>query len=287
MYKFGLDPRKARPAVRASEEPIIRFFSYHDAHPIALGMVVLERFGPEALDWEHDTLRREIVEDFNATSVSDHNWQKIQAFRTLLLATSPWQEWEVFENVIQALNNNIPDPEMVQRCSVAQIMAGVDIINEIRSEPFGVDVARYVAACAIENGVTYLPDPLGFARETLADPQYVCMDCGNVDDDDLTDDRCDVCTRRFEDHRPLNGKPADGVPESAGKKLQKFKKRDPAAAEEQFEAWKNIDDGVADVDAENPAHVQAAKLVVAYRYMLRRRRELVEQLEELKSWVKH
>ena len=287
MYKFGLDPRKARPAVRASEEPIIRFFSYHDAHPIALGMVILDRFGPKSMDWDHDALRKEIVDDFKATSVSDHNWQKIQAFRTILLVSSPWYEWEVFENVVQALNNNIPDPEVVQRCSVAQLMAGVDIINEVREEPFSEDVSRYIAACAIENGITYLPEPLAFAQEALSEPQYICKDCGNVEDDDHEDGRCDVCVRRFDDEKNLNGKPAPGTPAGMGKNVTRFVKRDPSAAKEQFEAWKGVGDGEVDVDREDPAQVQAAKLVVAYRYMIGRRKELVEQLEELKTWVQN
>lgn len=283
MYKFGLDPTRVRPAVRASEEPIIRFFSYHDAHPIALGMVVLERFGPEAVEWEAEALKTEIIKSFKATSISDHNWQKLQAFRAILLATSPWSEWEVFENVMQAFNNNIPNPEIVQRCTVAQLMAGVDIMNEIREEEFHPEVERYISACAIEDGITCLPGPLAFAQETLSEPQYRCRDCGNEDDDDLEDGRCDVCVERYADERNLNRKPAPHVPDGIGRNIERFLKRDPAGVKELFERWKGSEQ--EDVDHEDPVQVQAAKLVVAHKYMLQRRGELVEQLKELKSWV--
>jgi hypothetical protein len=41
------------------------------------------------------------------------------------------------------------------------------------------------------------------------------------------------------------------------------------------------------VDVRDTLDVQAAKLVTASKYMLLRRKQLVEQLEELKSWVTH
>jgi hypothetical protein len=149
--------------VVASLEPIIRFFSYHDAHPVALGMVLMEKFGHDWVDWEPDALKHEIITSFRATSVSDHNWQKIQAFRTCLLVTTPWAEWHIFENIVLAMNNVIPDPFVLQQCSVAQLMAGVDIINQVREEEFGTEIEGYVASCAIDEGLMWLPEPLDFA----------------------------------------------------------------------------------------------------------------------------
>ena len=286
MEKWGLDIAKAPAAVQASLEPITRFFSYHDAHPVALTMALMEKFNVEWLEWEPETLKQEILTTFRATSISEHNWQKIQAVRTLTQTVGFWSEWHIFEKVIQALNNNVPRFDITQRCTMAQLMAGVDIANQVRKEDFGDEIERYVAACAIEEGVTYLPAPVDFAKKALSQPMYRCRDCGEVDTDDL-DGRCDFCTGRFQDEKPLNMKPMAQVPNSAGRNLEKFLKIDPAPARKRFEQVKGKDPDSLELDDDNAEDVQAAKLMVAYRYMQLRQQQLVEQLEELKSWVTH
>lgn len=285
---FGLDVRKAPRSVQASLEPIIRFFSYHDAHPVALGMVLIEKFGYEWLEWDSEVLKDEIIRSFRATSISDQNWQKIQAFRTLLLVTTPWAEWDVFENVILALNNVVPNPDIVQKCSVSQLLAGADIMNQIRDEKFGLEICGYAASCAIDDGVLWLPSPLSCANDVLHEPSYRCKDCGTVGlwTGAITQDkRCDYCCERFSHGREFDGKPNPSLPEECGKNIERFLKRDPEDVEKRFEEWKSEDS--ADVNPEDPTDVQAAKLVVAYKYMLLRRQQLVDQLEELKSWVTH
>jgi hypothetical protein len=286
MEKWGLDIAKAPAAVQASLEPITRFFSYHDAHPIAMTMALMEKFSVEWLEWEPETLKQEILTTFRATSVSEHNWQKIQAVRTLTQTVGFWEEWHIFEKIIQALNNNVPRFDITQRCTVAQLMAGVDIANQVRKEDFGDEIARYIAACAIEEGVTYLPPPVDFAGKTLSQPMYRCRDCGEVETDDL-DGRCDFCTGRFQDEHPLNMKPMAQVPDSAGRNLEKFLKIDPEPARKRFEQVKGKNPDDLQLDDDNTEDVQAAKLMVAYNYMQLRRNQLVEQLEELKSWVTH
>ena len=289
LPKFGLDIRKASAAVAASLEPIIRFFSYHDAHPVALGMVLMEKFSYEWLEWEAEALRHAIVTTFRATSVSDHNWQKIQAFRTLLSVTSPWSEWDAFENVVLSLNNVIPDTLVIQQCTVAQLMAGVDMIRQIRDkEEFGPEVLGYIASCAIEEGVTWLPEPLDAANEILSEPRYLCKDCGNVgrmEGGVLKDKRCDSCSERVFHGREFDGKPNPKLPKDRGKNIEEFLVRDPGGLPAKFEEWKKLEEVAP--DPEDPVDVQAAKLVGAYKYMMLRRKQLVDQLEELKTWVTH
>lgn len=285
---FGLDVRKAPKSVQASLEPIIRFFSYHDAHPIALGMVLVEKFGYEWLEWDAEVLKDEIIKSFKATSVSDQNWQKIQAFRSLLLVISPWTEWDIFEKIILSLNNVIPIPDVVQKCSISQLMAGVDIMDQIREEPITPDVCGYIASCAIDEGVTWLPDPLSCANELLSEPHYRCKDCGNVGPLEgavTKDKRCDNCCERYTYGREFDGKPNPNLPGECGSNIEYFLKRDPKDLPQRFEELKNKDS--ADLDETDPVDVQAAKLVVAHKYTLLRRAQLIEQLEELKSWVTH
>lgn len=286
MTKWGLDITKAPAPVQASLEPIIRFFSFHDAHPVALTLVLMEKFGTEWLEWEPDTLKREILTTFRATSVSEHNWQKIQAVRVLTSTMGFWNEWHIFEKIIQALNNNVPRFDITQRCTLSQLMAGVDIANTIRKETYGDEPQRYIAACALDEGVVYLPPPLDFAQGVLSEPTYRCKVCGNVDTDDL-DGKCDFCTGRFADEHPLNMKPHRDVSATAGTNIERYMKYDPAPVEKRFFELKSKGPEVLKLDENKTEDVQATKLVVAYDYMMKRNRQLAEQLEELKSWVTH
>ena len=284
LIKWGLDVTKATPAVQASLEPIVRFFSYHDAHPVALTMVLMEKFGVDWFEWEPETLKEEILQTFNATSVSEHNWQKIQAVRTLTSTVGFWVEWHIFEKIIQALNNNIPRFDISQRCSMAQLMAGVDTANTIRKETYEDETQRYIACCAIDEGVNYLPPPLDFAQPILSEPKYKCRVCGQIENDDL-DGKCDFCCGRFQHEHPLSMKCNPRLPASAGTDVERFLTRDPAPVEKRFNTLKVKDK--LDLDDEKPEDVQAAKLMVAYDYMRLRQQQLVDQLEELKSWVTH
>lgn len=281
--RWGVDISKVPPPVRDSLEPITRFFSYHDAHPVALTFALMEKFGLQWIVWEETTLRREILETFKATSISENNWNKIRAVRVINSNSACWHEWHVFEKIIQALNNNVPRFDIAQRCTVAQLMAGVDILNAIDKRTFGDDIEKYVAASAVEEGLTYLPEPLDFAQGALSWPMYECLDCGNVDTYDMDDDRCDFCVGRFQGEHPLDGKPQPNVHPEAGRKIKKFLKRDPGPAKDRFMDFKA--NRSLEMSDEVPEDVQAVKLMVAYEYMLLRRKQLVEQLKELKSWI--
>jgi hypothetical protein len=285
LLRWGIDPTKAPPPVLASEEPIIRFFSYHDAHPIALTLVLMEKFGTDWIDWEPEVLKSEILLSFKANSVSEHNWQKIQAVRVLLKTVGFWREWGIFEKIIHALNNNVPRFDIAQRCTISQLMAGVDIVKSLRVELFDDEIQRYIVACAMDAGVTYLPPPLDFAQEILTRPMYKCNVCGSIDLDNMKDGRCDFCCGRFQHGHILSMKPSPHLPKTTGTNVERFNTCDPEPVKKRYDelrkkGWDDVtlNDSVSE-------DVQAAKLVVASDYVLKRKRELVEQLEELKSWV--
>lgn len=272
------------PPPPPNREPVGRYFNYHDAHPVTLMMALLEKFGPECFDWEGETLKSEIAITFNSPIISEHNWQKIQAVKALTGTVGFWKEWHIFEKIIQALNNNVPRFDISQRCTVAQLMAGVDIVNTIRKETYGEEPQKYVAACAVDQGVTYLPPPLDFAQEVLSEPRRKCRVCGTDALDDL-EGRCDFCCGRFQDGKPLNFKPSPHVPKDAGTDVVRYLARDPSAAKERFEELKLKDRSEMTLSDESAEDVQAAKLMVAYDYMRTRQKQLVDQLEELKSWM--
>lgn len=305
--KAVLDLAKIAAAINDPQGPVPRLLRYHDAHPITFMMVLMKgfkeleeelakktptkddddrsHFGLDWLEWDPDVLHQQIRDLYGAVTISEHNWQKIQAIRTLMTSVGFWQEWEVFEKVVQALNNNVPRFDIAQPCTMAQLMAGVDIANSMRVEEFSDEIKRYIAACAIEEGVMYLPPPLEFAQEVLSEPKYRCNTCGHIDYDDLDDDRCDYCSGRFSDDHPLNMKANPNVPRERGMDIVRYKVRDPDPARDRFNEWKLKDPNEIDVDDESIVDVQAAKLVVAYRYMKLRQDQLDSQLKELEAWV--
>lgn len=139
------------------------FLSHHDAHPFALDVLLLKLFGPQVYDWEWATIRQELQARFS-TTVSELNFNKIEAMRTLHRSDRAWSRWEVFEKICQAVNNNIPMFDRMQRCSIEQLWNAVRIMALVRREKFEGDVPGYVAAVFLDEAVSHCPGPLSFAR---------------------------------------------------------------------------------------------------------------------------
>jgi hypothetical protein len=147
------------------------FLAHHDAHPFALDVLLLKLFGPQYFDWEWATIKGEIRHRFSST-ISELNFNKIEAMRTLHRSDRAWSRWEVFEKVVQAINNNIPMFDRMQRCSLEQLWNGARIMGLVRKERFKLDVPRYVAAVFHEDSVWHCPGPLSFARSLVRqDPE--------------------------------------------------------------------------------------------------------------------
>ena len=251
--------------------PISLFFGWHDAHPAVLGNLLLRNFGLDMLEWEAEALQQSIKKDLGVLSISNSNWQKIQAFRTLLNTVSAWSEWEIFENIILAFNNIIPNPEVLQKCSVAQLLCGVTIINSIREYEWQEDIHKYIAACAIEQGITWLPEPLQNARPYIEKPYFKCPVCDHVVD---VDSVAMKCVLSYDTEFPFNDQGSS--PDCPLKKgwMRLVKKRvDGSSVGYLFEQWKELSELA--FDETDFLAVQAAKLVVAYRYNMKKEKDLI------------
>lgn len=239
-----VEPVKA-PAREGSFTPK-RAFSYRRTHPLYLDMKLLEKYGPQWLEWEPETIWSEIKDDFGAGSISVHVRNKINAMKLMHVADTPWSAWEVFAVVCQALNDNIPDFRILQKPSPDQIIAAVNIMQRVKRLEFSEEVARFIAACFLDDGVFFLPPPVSFAQIFAAQPEYKCSKCDNIDTDE-GNNMCDSC----------------GAPQSA---LKLYYKRDFRPVRDRFN--KVIADGdKRDYDLEeNPVDVQVAKLVRAVNW---------------------
>jgi hypothetical protein len=162
-----------------------------NAHPLALALLLLDKYGKEYLEWDAPVLRETLRRD--KYLVSNSVWTKIQAIRTLFNAPSPWRQWEAFHWVALGLSGEPPSFVHMERPELGHLAAAVDIMKIVdRGREFGEDVDKFVAVVLKDVGVPYAPPPLDFAQRELDDPQIECPDCGTIDRDD-NDVKCIGC----------------------------------------------------------------------------------------------
>ncbi|MFW9801044.1 MAG: hypothetical protein ACFFFC_00205 [Candidatus Thorarchaeota archaeon] len=147
-------------------------FVHHDTHPIVLDIKLIDKYKDAWFAWEPETLWREIMADFRTPSISDHVKSKIQAVRTIHISDWVFKKWEVFCPVIQAINNNIPDFEIMRRPTVSQLFAGIDIITIIRNdEIFSQEIQQFCGAALLDEGIIAAPQPIAFCQDEILEIQ--------------------------------------------------------------------------------------------------------------------
>ena len=289
----GSAPSTVAPQGREEPRPA-NFFASHDAHPIVIDLVLVTAFGKEWWGWDSETLWASMRDHFGprlkkggGLNVSELTRNKVHAVKTLHAGDAFWSSWDAFVPVILALTNNIPRFDVLQRPSVGQLMAGVDMAASIREAPFSDEVARFVAACCLDAGAWYLPAPLDFAQALASLPVYECLDCGNEDDDDLEDGVCDQCALRFQGQKNLDGKVSPGSPHRVhgeGTNLRRYRLNDPDPVRARHEEVAGTPLDQVDLK-ETQTDVCLAKVLVAQEYMNECRRRMVTQMKGMEPWL--
>lgn len=236
------------------------FFTHHDVHPLLLDLVLLKTFGVDWLGWEAETLWAEIQRIFSQSNIPVNSRNKVQAVRTAHVVEHPWEDWETFAVVSQALNNNIPNFQILHKPTPAQTMNTVRILQAIRDLEFSDEVQKFIAACFLDEGIYFLPEPVDFAQDEAAMLRYRCKLCGNVDRDD-DNDHCDSCGGDV-------------------KYLVKEPKFDVGSVKKRYEQILSQGDDRDELQ-ETVEDVQVAKLLVAQDYLAFRNQQLREQTREL------
>lgn len=261
---------------------IRNLFTHHDTHPIVIDFALLKAFGLEWMGWEPETIWSEVQYVFKS-QISEHARAKVHTVRSLHVSNFPWEKWQVFEKIIQGLNNNIPRWAMMQAPSLEQLFAGVDMMETIRVMEFSDEVKLYMAGAVLNEDVLFVPAPLSFIQTEISQPTYHCRDCGNENSALFHDGVCGSCTRKFSSD--LGMRPdTEALNAGRGKNLEVRLKFDPDAVQRRWEEVKSTP--IEDVNLEeNEVDTQIAKLLVARDYTNIRRRQLAEQLTNLKSWL--
>lgn len=165
----------ARPVVdegRAMPFSSSKLFVHHDTHPIVLDIKLMDQYGTDWFEWEAETLWREIMDDFRTPSISDHVKSKIQAIKTIHISDWAFTKWEIFCPIVQALNNNIPDFEVLRRPTISQLFAAVDMMTMVRSDvPFSEEIQKFCAASLLDAGIICAVQPIAFCQDEILDFQ--------------------------------------------------------------------------------------------------------------------
>lgn len=143
-------------------------FVHHDTHPLVLDIKLIDKYGNDWFEWSAETLWREIMDDFRTPSISDHVKSKIQAVKTVHISDWTFGKWEVFSIITQALNNNIPDFEIMRKPTISQLFVVVDIMTMIRNDvEFSQEIQDWCGAAMIDAGVIFAPQPIAFCQDEI------------------------------------------------------------------------------------------------------------------------
>lgn len=163
---MDVDPERALSdalqAVSASSQKVAEVASnvtsknilkHPDAHPIVLDLLFLQKYGPEWLGWEGETLQHLAPQDFGHP-LSDLNLSKAQACKTLHMVDTYWQRWEVFLWCTMPFNSFFPDFNVMQVPTVAQCLVSIDVANRIRNDvDWSSEVLGFLEAVYQHDGI--------------------------------------------------------------------------------------------------------------------------------------
>jgi len=223
---------------RASE-----LLQHKDIHPAVLDYVLTESY-PDWVLQEPETTLVLLRSLLGAGEPSAVVRTKANALKVAHKTEGPWNDWETFQWVSQAFNDNLADFDNAYRPALGELYIGIDTLKGIRSEmDFSDEVRRWMAACGLDLGIVWSPPPMDFVNDLLDVREYRCVRCGNVDLD-RDNEKCDTC----------------GAPESSLVKTHKY--MDPSTVEN---SWKGIQhEPLEELRlVETPIGIHLAKLAAA------------------------
>lgn len=265
---------------------IKKLLTNEQTHPVVLLHIMLQKYGHDCLQWPPSVVKASVENDFGVRMAAV-NVHKFLAAGVVATRDEFWTEWEHFHFLCQALDGSMPNSEEVHEHSVGQMMVAVDIANHIRESlksltahpPFSEEVARYVAAQALNSGVWFLPPPLSFAAHFAAKKWYKCRDCGEESEVVFDDGICDYCTMRFDTDRLGSWRPNPHLLKKGwGKNIEIFEKNPTKKVKAKFEKLLGNSDTLL---SEGQTDICAARAYAATGHMESRRKELRMGLEIL------
>lgn len=115
-----------------------------------------QRFEKDWHDWEPETLWHEFGEE--EIEVDSIVKNIVMALQLVTQSNAPFEYWYIFENVGHAFAGNDVNFGIVQPLELTEIAAAIKILRMLRPKAeFENEVCGYIAACAKNSGVVFLP----------------------------------------------------------------------------------------------------------------------------------
>ena len=136
-------------------------FYHPDAHPFVLDLALLRQYGPEWMQWEPETLEFRILNDFKAKGLTQRNFDKLQAAKSLHLSDLFWESWVTFCPCAQALSNSVVDFRVLSSLTVPQLLIAVDTASKLRADmEYRLEVKLFMETCYLHDGMLCAISPL-------------------------------------------------------------------------------------------------------------------------------
>lgn len=111
--------------------------------------------GDDWHDWEPETIWKELEIEEDDSTVKNI----VMALQLLTQSNAPLESWHIFENVGNAFAGNDVNFSIIQPLELNEAAAAIKAIRMIRpNAEFEDEVCGYIAACAKNSGVVYLPE---------------------------------------------------------------------------------------------------------------------------------
>jgi hypothetical protein len=117
---------------------------------------------------EDDILEPETLRQFHP-ELSEEEVNKILAFTALRKTRAFWEDMNIFEDIVQALNGLIPNPRVLQGCTPEQIWYALEIAHEMYPDrEFSTEVLKYIEFMFNDAGVYIFPSYLSIDNPYLS-----------------------------------------------------------------------------------------------------------------------
>ena len=142
-----------------------------EATATALTVILMDNYGTEFLDWEPDTLRIQVAEDYGA-DLPDNNWDKVWAVVTLMTTDLFYNSLEAFNHICNSLAGTGADFDKWDIAEPEEIMWGV--AEAVLLDPpdkqgydFSHEIKQFVGLALSEYGIWRTPRLL---RDVVEEP---------------------------------------------------------------------------------------------------------------------
>lgn len=134
----------------------------------------------DILTWAPETISTIVNTYVEPNKLSNSNFNKIMAIKTLLVTDAIWDNWELFLPMVQSLNGLPLSREVLYITDhpLPYLYNAVNIMNMVRKQDFSEEIARFCAAVFLHENVYYAPEDLEFCQLYISNPKYKCKTCG-------------------------------------------------------------------------------------------------------------